>query len=64
MRVVNSSVYNKFTSSVNDVHGKLNKAMNKVSSGAAYENAAENPLAYYQGKHSISFISPSRVKMP
>lgn len=50
MRVVNSSVYNKFTSSVNDVHGKLNKAMNKVSSGAAYENAAENPLAYYQGK--------------
>lgn len=50
MRVVNSSVYNKFSSSVNDVHGKLNKAMNKVSSGAAYESAAENPLAYYEGK--------------
>ena len=50
MRVVNSSMYNKFTSSVNDVHGKLNKAMNKVSTGAAYENAAENPLAYYRGK--------------
>lgn len=50
MRVVNSSVYGKFTASINDVHGKLNKAMNKISSGAAYENAAENPLAYYQGK--------------
>lgn len=50
MRVVNSSMYNKFTASVNDVHGKLNKAMNKVSTGAAYENAAENPLAYYRGK--------------
>ncbi len=50
MRVVNSSMYQKFTASVNDVHGKLNKAMNKVSSGAAYENAAENPLAYYRGK--------------
>lgn len=50
MRVVNSSMYQKFTSSVNDVHGKLNKAMNKVASGAAYENAAENPLAYYRGK--------------
>ena len=24
--------------------------MNKVSTGAAYENAAENPLAYYRGK--------------
>lgn len=50
MRVVNSSAYRKFTSSVNDVHSKLNKSMNKVSSGKAYENAAENPLAYYEGK--------------
>ena len=50
MRVVNSSTYRQFTSSVNDVHGKLNKAMNKVSSGKAYESAAENPLAYYEGK--------------
>lgn len=50
MRVVNSTTYRNFTRSVNDVHSKLNKAMNKISSGAAYETAAENPLAYYQGK--------------
>jgi len=39
-----------FTSSINDVHSKLNKSMNKVSSGKAYESAAENPLAYYEGQ--------------
>lgn len=50
MRVVNSSTYRNFTNSVNDVHSKLNKSMNKVSSGKAYESAAENPLAYYQGQ--------------
>ncbi|MCI8659379.1 MAG: flagellar hook-basal body protein [Lachnospiraceae bacterium] len=50
MRVTNASTYRKFTSSVNDVHFKLNKSMNKITSGAAYESAAENPLAYYTGK--------------
>lgn len=50
MRVVNSSTYRSFTSSINDVHSKLNKSMNKVSSGRAYESAAENSLAYYQGQ--------------
>lgn len=50
MRVVNSTTYRNFTTSVNDVHSKLNKAMNKVSSGKAYESASENPLAYYQGQ--------------
>lgn len=50
MRVTNSATYRNFTNSVNDVHGKLNKSMNKVSSGRAYEAAKENPLAYYDGK--------------
>lgn len=50
MRVTNATTYRKFTSSVNDVHVKLNKSMNKITSGAAYETAAENPLAYYTGK--------------
>ena len=50
MRVTNASTYRKFTSSVNNVHLKLNKSMNKITSGAAYETAAENPLAYYTGK--------------
>lgn len=50
MRVTNASTYRKFKSSVNNVHLKLNKSMNKITSGAAYETAAENPLAYYTGK--------------
>lgn len=50
MRVTNSTTYRNFTSSINDVHSKLNKSMNKVSSGKAYENAADNPLAYYEGQ--------------
>lgn len=50
MRVTNATVYRNFTSSVNEVHSRLNKSMNKVSSGKAYESAAENPLAYYEGK--------------
>ena len=50
MRVTNSSYYRNFTNSINDVHGRLNKSMNKVSSGKAYEKASDNPLAYYEGK--------------
>ena len=50
MRVVRSSVYRRYTSSLNDLQSNLNKSMNKVSTGAAYETAADNPLAYYQGK--------------
>ena len=50
MRVTNSAIMRNFTSSINDVHSKLNKSMNKVSSGKAYESAAENPLAYYEGQ--------------
>ena len=50
MRVTNSSYYRNFINSINDVHGRLNKSMNKVSSGKAYEKASDNPLAYYEGK--------------
>lgn len=50
MRVTNANLYRNYANAVNDVHSKLNKAMNKISSGAAYEAAADNPLAYYQGK--------------
>lgn len=49
-RVTNTALNRRYTSGVNNVHGRLNKAMNRVSSGKAYENAAENPLAYYEGK--------------
>lgn len=50
MRVTNTSLYRQYTSAVNDVHSQLNKSMNKISSGKAYESAAENPLAYYSGQ--------------
>lgn len=50
MRVTTNSTYRKFTSSVNDVHLRLNKSINKITTGAAYETAADNPLAYYTGK--------------
>lgn len=50
MRVVTTATYRNFASSVNDVHERLNKSMNKISSGKAYESAADNPLAYYEGK--------------
>ncbi len=50
MRVTDSTLYRKYTTAVNDVHSKLNKSMNKIATGAAYETAADNPLAYYSGK--------------
>lgn len=50
MRVTNTALYRQYTSSVNDVHSQLNKSMNKISSGKAYESASENPLAYYSGQ--------------
>ncbi len=50
MRVTNSATYRTFSASVNDAHSRLNKSLAKISSGRAYENAAENPLAYYEGK--------------
>lgn len=50
MRVTNTTLYRKYTNTVNEVHSKYNKALDKISSGAAYETAAENPLAYYSGK--------------
>lgn len=50
MRVTNSMTNRNFVSSINEVHDKLNKSMNKVSSGKAYESAADNPLSYYEGK--------------
>ncbi|MCC8024773.1 MAG: flagellar hook-basal body protein [Clostridium sp.] len=50
MRVTNTATNRNFTASVNDVHSRLNKSMNKVSSGREYETAADNPLAYYEGQ--------------
>lgn len=50
MRVTNATTYRNFTASVNNVHLALNKSMNKISSGEAYEKASESPLSYYEGQ--------------
>lgn len=50
MRVTNASTSRNFSASVNEVHQRLNKSMDKISTGKAYSAAAENPLAYYEGK--------------
>lgn len=50
MRVTNSMMYRNFTSSTNTVHSRLNKSFNKISTGNAYEAAADSPLSYYQSK--------------
>lgn len=50
MRVTNTSIYRNFTSSTNDLHGKLIKSFSKIGGDSRkYETAAENPLAYYEG---------------
>lgn len=50
MRVTTTTTYRNYTNSVNEVHNRLNKSMKKVETGKAYESAADNPLAYYEGK--------------
>lgn len=35
---------------MNNVQARLNKSFNKISSGRAYESAAENPISYYKGR--------------
>lgn len=50
MRVTNASVYRNYTNSMNNVQARLNKSLNKISSGKEYESAAENPISYYKGQ--------------
>lgn len=50
MRVTNNNMYNNFSTGINDIHSRLNKSMNKVATGKAYDSASDNPLAYYEGR--------------
>lgn len=50
MRVTNTSIYRNYTNSMNNVQARLNKSLNKIGTGKAYESAAENPLSYYKGQ--------------
>lgn len=50
MRVTNGATYRNFTTGANNVHARLIKSYNKVSSGEAYEKAADSPLNYYNSQ--------------
>lgn len=50
MRVTNGATYRNFTTGANNVHARLIKSYNKVSSGEAYEKAADSPLNYYNAQ--------------
>ncbi len=50
MRVTNATYYKDYSAMVQELHSKLNKSMNQVSSERKYDSAEENPLAYYSGK--------------
>lgn len=63
MRVVNSSIYRNYTSSLNKVHSQLNKSFNKISSSAAYETAADSPLSYYAGKKMDNQYQDAQSKL-
>lgn len=62
MRVTNAATYRNFTTSVNNVHLTLNRSMNKISSGELYENAAESPLSYYEGKRMDTQYQDAETK--
>ncbi len=50
MRVTARTYYQDYAKSVNDIHTKLNKTMEQVGSGRKFDEAKEDPIAYYAGK--------------
>ena len=50
MRVTARTYYQDYAKSVNDLHSKLNKSMEQVGNGRKFNEAKEDPIAYYAGK--------------
>ena len=50
MRVTARTYYQDYAKSVNDLHTKLNKSMEQVGNGRKFNEAKEDPIAYYAGK--------------
>ena len=50
MRVTARTYYQDYAKSVNDLHAKLNKSMEQVGNGRKFNEAKEDPIAYYAGK--------------
>ena len=49
MRVTARTYYQDYAKSVNDLHTKLNKSMEQVGNGRKFDEAKEDPIAYYAG---------------
>ena len=54
MRVTARTYYQDYAKSVNDIHTKLNKTMEQVGSGRKFDEAKEDPIAYYAGKRIVN----------
>ena len=50
MSVTARTYYQDYAKSVNDLHTKLNKSMEQVGNGRKFNEAKEDPIAYYAGK--------------
>lgn len=62
MRVTARTYYQDYAKTVGGLHGKLNEAMDQVSTGRKYSSAKENPIAYYAGKRMDNQYSDAEAK--
>ena len=63
MRVVRSSVYRRYTSSLNDLQSNLNKSMNKVSTALLMKQLLIILLLIIRERKWIIYIRMQRVKV-
>ena len=62
MRVTARTYYQDYAKSVNDLHTKLNKSMEQVGNGRKFNEAKEDPIAYYAGKRIENQHSAAEAK--
>ena len=62
MRVTARTYYQDYAKSVNDLHTKLNKSMEQVGNGRKFDEAKEDPIAYYAGKRIENQHSDAEAK--
>ena len=62
MRVTARTYYQDYAKSVNDLHTKLNKSMEQVGNGRKFNEAKEDPIAYYAGKRIENQHSDAEAK--
>ena len=62
MRVTARTYYQDYAKSVKDLHTKLNKSMEQVGNGRKFNEAKEDPIAYYAGKRIENQHSDAEAK--